>query len=74
MPLVKTGKVFAALKLSQKTCLQAYIRFFGLKDDMFLLNTGLVFEQDMVGRRSQSVLFFCFSLLQIPRSREDEIL
>ena len=40
---------------------------------MILINTGLVFEQDMIGRRSQSVLFFCFSLPQIPRGREDKI-
>ena len=48
------------------------IGFFGLKNDMILLNTGLVFEQDMIGRRSQSVLFFCFSLPQIPRGREEK--
>ena len=39
MPLAKAGKAFAALKLSQKTCLLSKrIGFFGLKNDRFLQN------------------------------------
>ena len=58
MPLAKAGKAFAALKLSQKTCLLSVYRILRTKEWYDPSNIGLIFEQDMIGRRSQSVLFF----------------